>query len=845
MQCRQKVTNITSGVSFWLSHPCAKTSTGFRLLLLLTLALLSGLCGLLGAFAPFPVSAAAGRPTAFPSTLAPDSVRPGIVPTRNVLHVGGDANYPPLEYLEDGVPKGFNVDLIRALAKIEGVDVEITLGPWAEMRQKLERGDLDALLGVAYAPEREPFYDFSLPHTYIYFDLFTRDDPPIRGLQDLSGRTVAVQQGGLMEIYLQRSAQAGSVLAVTTPLEALQAVLNGQADAALLNRMQGLYLIRQHALSGLKRIESGLPEARYAFAVREGNASTLALLNDGLFLLENNGSLMQLRERWFGTYETRDLRTLVMPYLYTAGGLAGLLLISLGVLWLLRRRLQERTAALQHSEKRYRTLVENATEGILVIAGEGHIVFANPMAAEILGQPLATLPGTPIAPLIHPEDRPWVMQRYQARLRGENQPSRYTLRIITARGSLRWLLIHADFIHWEGQPAVLAMFSDITERQEAEAYVSEKVRQLAGLRTIDMAITSGNDVSQILQIILQQVRNLLHMDAAAIWLLNPETRYLHLAASQGFHHATLPQQRSLETQDYAHEAVLKRRALFHLDLGEAHAPNGSPSPRMEGGLLRAEDFHVYMVAPLIVKDVVKGVLEAYHRSPLHSPPDLSFFEALSTQAAVAIEHARLFQELQRANLQLSQAYDATIEGWAAALELRDGSLSGHSRRVAEWSVRLAQALGITGDALVHIRRGALLHDIGKMAIPDAILQKGEDLTPEEWDIMKRHPEYALQFLSSIEFLKPALDIPYYHHERWDGSGYPQGLGGEAIPLAARIFAVVDVWDALRSNRSYHLAWSEEQILNYLQQESGRQFDPHVVEAFIRLVRETQADTPSS
>ncbi|MCP4139511.1 MAG: HD domain-containing protein [Chloroflexi bacterium] len=192
-------------------------------------------------------------------------------------------------------------------------------------------------------------------------------------------------------------------------------------------------------------------------------------------------------------------------------------------------------------------------------------------------------------------------------------------------------------------------------------------------------------------------------------------------------------------------------------------------------------------------------------------------------------------DLERSNENLLLAYDATIEGWAQALELRDMETEGHSRRVVEITMALAKRQGFKGQELVNIQRGALLHDIGKMGIPDVILQKPGKLSSEEWEIMKLHPVYAFEWLSSIEYLRPALDIPYCHHEKWDGSGYPRGIKENAIPFAARIFAVADVYDALLSDRPYRKAWSEEKALDYIRAESGKYFDPEVVDAFFKLI----------
>jgi len=200
-------------------------------------------------------------------------------------------------------------------------------------------------------------------------------------------------------------------------------------------------------------------------------------------------------------------------------------------------------------------------------------------------------------------------------------------------------------------------------------------------------------------------------------------------------------------------------------------------------------------------------------------------------------YQKLIQErtkLQDANQQLLSAYEATIEGWSHVLDLRDRETEGHSQRVAELTVKLAQALNLNNEEIMHLHRGALLHDMGKIGIPDSILHKPDSLTDEEWTTMLKHPQLAYEMLYPIEYLRPALDIPYCHHEKWDGTGYPRGLKGEEIPLTARLFTVVDVWDALTSDRPYRKAWSQEQALDYIREQSGKHFDPQVVELFFKV-----------
>ena len=357
------------------------------------------------------------------------------------------------------------------------------------------------------------------------------------------------------------------------------------------------------------------------------------------------------------------------------------------------------------------------------------------------------------------------------------------------------------------------------------------VRQLDRLRAmheVDQAISSGTDLPTTLKILLEHVAAQLQVDAADVLLLDSGTLTLSPAAGRGFRAGVVETLPIRVGEGLAGRAALERRAV-HTD---------DPAEMREGLKLTAfparEGFVAYHAVPLIAKGQVVGVLEVFHRAPLTAGPDwLRLLEALAGQAAIAIENAQLFEGLQRSNLDLALAYDATIEGWSHALDLRDKETEGHTQRVTEMTVRLARAMGIGDAELVHVRRGALLHDIGKMGVPDSILLKPGPLTEEEWVLMRQHPLFAYDLLSPIAYLRPALDIPYCHHERWDGTGYPRGLKGEEIPLTARLFAVVDVWDALRSHRPYRGAWwPDEKVLEHIRSSAGTHFDPEVVEIFL-------------
>lgn len=356
-----------------------------------------------------------------------------------------------------------------------------------------------------------------------------------------------------------------------------------------------------------------------------------------------------------------------------------------------------------------------------------------------------------------------------------------------------------------------------------------RLEQLQSLHAIDRAITSNHNLEEILDILLEQTRARLGVDAADVLLLDPENQTLEFKTAQGFRAKGIERSRLRVGEGHAGIAALEKRVILISNLSE-------DGKFRRAGLLEDENLVSYCATPLIAKGEVKGVLEIFNKTPLEFDADwLNFLEMLASQAAIAVDNAELFSNLERTNSDLIMAYDATIEGWSRAMDLRDEETEGHTRRVTSLTVKLARATGINEADIIQIRRGALLHDIGKMGIPDSILLKPAKLTDEEWEIMRKHPQYAYEMLSPIAYLRPALDIPYCHHEKWDGTGYPRGLKGVEIPLAARLFAVVDVWDAVTSNRPYRPAWTEEQALEYVRGQSGSHFDPQAVELFLRMI----------
>ena len=368
------------------------------------------------------------------------------------------------------------------------------------------------------------------------------------------------------------------------------------------------------------------------------------------------------------------------------------------------------------------------------------------------------------------------------------------------------------------------------ENNRNQENVRKQLTRVSALHNIDIAINSSMDMHTTLNILLEHVTSQLKIDAADVVLYNFNSPNLEFAAGKGFYSTKRDSDTMNIGKSLAGKVVVERRMIYVNGITELTVPTEFAS------IWAAEGFCTYYGAPLIAKGKVVGVLEIFHRSKLEPDPEwMDYFKTLAGQAAIMIDNAKMFDGLQHSNIELRLAYDATIEGWSRAMDLRDKETEGHTQRVTEMSIRLAQAMQINNDQIIHIRRGSLLHDIGKMGVPDAILLKPGSLTEDEWVIMRKHPQFAYDMLLPIDYLFPALDIPYCHHEKWDGSGYPRGLVGKQIPMAARLFAVIDVWDALSSDRPYRNGWPKQKVEEYIREQSGHHFEPIIVERFFSSV----------
>ena len=359
-------------------------------------------------------------------------------------------------------------------------------------------------------------------------------------------------------------------------------------------------------------------------------------------------------------------------------------------------------------------------------------------------------------------------------------------------------------------------------------------KELSTLLKVGGTLASTLDLSEVLQIAIESAVDLIGLDTGAIYSIEGDRLYL------GATTPPLPERfpeglRLAHLEDHPHikQTVTTKAPVY---LRDAQAAPLSPAEKV---VVEARQLLSILFFPLLLQENAIGAFIVGTTTTMRefTQKEIDLCGILASQVSLAVANAQLYRKAQQALVDLTGAYDATLEGWSQVLDMRDHATDEHTHRVAELAVALARKLGLSDLELSHIRRGALLHDIGKMGIPDAILLKPGKFTPREWEVMKTHPELAYRVLSHIGYLAPALEIPYCHHEKWDGTGYPRQLKGTEIPLSARIFAVVDVFDALTSDRPYRKAWAKKDALAYIKEQSGKHFCPEAVRAFLELLEE--------
>jgi|GEM_PF-6001960 len=514
--------------------------------------------------------------------------------------------------------------------------------------------------------------------------------------------------------------------------------------------------------------------------------------------------------------------------------------------------------ALRENEENLKESQEIGKIGSWIYDLSGRIQWSEQMY-RLYGVPASTnIPDAEsFVALVHPDDRPAMLAWINA-IAAEERPGEIEYRVVLPDEAIRTLSGIGRLIYdAANKPVRIAgTAQDITKRKQQEAEILKNNREISLLYEASQQLSQSLDLQSIYLSFCSLISSNMACDTLYIAGFDCQTELIRAKfafmsgtpvdvsefppiplepVGSGIQSPVIRSGKSRMVNDYA-EALKKTQTNYYIDEdGVVLEPEAEPVP---GKFTQSGLF-----VPILLNNRVTGVVQIQsNEKSAYSLENLRIADALVSQIAVAENNAQLYEQSlneikarRQAEASLIQAYDATIAGWSQAMELRDKEIGGHALRVADLTLQIARALGVSEDMLVHIRRGAMLHDIGKLGVPDKILHKAGALTDEELVIMNKHPEFAYEMLSPIEYLRPAVDIPYCHHEKWDGSGYPRGLKGQDIPLDARIFALVDVYDALTSDRPYRAAWSHERALAFIRDQSGKQFDPHITPMFIELL----------
>ncbi|MBA4399287.1 MAG: hypothetical protein C0396_05400 [Anaerolinea sp.] len=496
------------------------------------------------------------------------------------------------------------------------------------------------------------------------------------------------------------------------------------------------------------------------------------------------------------------------------------------------------------AERQFREALQNLSLAAVILDPNGRIVFCNDHIVSISGWQHKELIGHSWCARFVPEEQQAECRReiVEAARSGRITAHEDTL-FLLRNGKTRTFTWSNTLLYSPDEivTGIVRIGEDVTERRKAESLLRDSLREtrlhlsrLTALRNIDTTITSNMDTVAKLDSVLITIQESLNVDGVDILQIDQDKKSLVPIAAKGLSTDFLEEQPLIISDPVLTKLLENNEPLILVSPSKAELPIWTKS-RLRGS--RWIEF--YGAAPMISSSRLIGVLEVFGRQPIEIDDGwLEHYNSMALQATITLENDKMIQGIQHANHELVQAYEGTLIGWARALELRDKETRGHSERMMDLTMRLGRRLGMDAHDLEVIARGVLLHDIGKMGVPDYILHKPGPLTDEEWVVMHQHPQFAFNLLKNIPYLEGALEVAFCHHEHWDGKGYPRGLKGKDIPFSARIFAIIDVWDALTHDRPYRPAWPEEEALNYIHSRANTQFDPRVVDAFIKMQQES-------
>ncbi|MCB2288665.1 transporter substrate-binding domain-containing protein [Clostridium sp. CS001] len=772
-------------------------------------------------------------------------------PLGRTIIIGDDKDYPPYSFIDEkGNPAGFNVELAKAAAKAMGINVIIKLGEWSEIKEELENGTIDAISGMFYSEEREKIYSFTTKHTITSGDVFTRKDTIIKDIRELKGKTVVVQTGDIVGEFLKKQNLNINFIEVPTVDEALSLVSIKKYDYAAVLKITGHYLIKKEKYSNIKSNEFGINPNGYCFAVKEGNNDLLFTLNGGLQILKATGEFDKIYNKWLGVYESRTLFQVLIDYIWLIAIV--IVTILLLILWTstLKIKVDSRTRELlklndalkesqeeliasneeieasfnelsaaeeelrtqfqqliesednlKKSEERNKAIVAAIPDVIFIVDGNGVFKDCQTNDDSILIMPKHEFIGKTLWEVLPPKIAETGFEKIKLALKNNSLES-FEYDIDTPVGTKYFELRIVRCRKNE----IIAISRDVTLK-----YISE--RELEFLSYHDQLTGLYNR-----RFFEEELKRLDNKENLPLTIFMADVNGLKLV-NDSFGHAT-------------GDELLKRIAMVIL---KGCGDNGTVS-RIGG-----DEFVILLpkVDTIKAEEIFKCI------SALASEEEVS-----SIKLSVSIGYETKYNDGEDIFGVLKKAEDfmykkklfespsmrgKTIGAIINTLYEKNKREEQHSHRVSEYCSYLGKAMKLPDGEVQELKTAGLLHDIGKIAIDDNILNKPGKLSEAEWEELRRHPEISYRILSSVNDMSEIADYVLSHHERWDGNGYPKGLKGTEIPIKSRIIGVVDAYDAITSERSYRGALSKEFAIEELIKNSGTQFDAEIVKIFIEKV----------
>lgn len=772
-------------------------------------------------------------------------------PEKPVLIIGDDINYPPYSFRDaSGRPAGFNIDLARAVAAAMGYDVEFRLDEWDKTRAALEAGEIDAIAGMFYSAQRQETYSFTARHSVTNGDIFTRNDIAIDQIEALRDQTVVVQRGDIVAEYLAQLDLNITLIEVATVNEALKLVAEGRYDYAAVLKLPGLYSIKQQGLKDLRAQNLVLTPNDYCMAVAKDNETMLVTLNSGLQIIKATGEYDQIYERWLGVYEEKTVFSLIEEYRWPIAIVLMVIMMLGAINLLLNRMVAIRTKTLNEMNTRLQANQEQLEE-------------ANTQLEAKMNE-LITLEASA-------REQYNLLRASQAQLQHSEEKNRSIVQalpdiVFTFNEEGRYLDCQASDETYQADVKARYLGKYLSEVFPADiaAEVLSKISTAIATRQLQTFEYERLINEQRLIFEMRLVRN---------------NRHEVIGITRNITAAKLSRER-IEYLSYHDQLTgLYNRHFFEDELLRLDKPDNLPLCLMMAdvnGLKLINDTFGHGIGDQLLSRVALVLQEACGQQGTIARMGGDEFVILVPHCNVT-ETKRLVERIQKlSGREKVGSIDLSISlGWGiktAAHEdvqevlkraetkmykqkLFEGpSIRGntihaiittlneknkreelHSHRVSSLCRQFAMALNFSDQEIQEFESVGLLHDIGKIAIDEAILNKPGKLTDAEYEEMKRHPEIGYRILSTVNDMAEMAEVVLNHHERWDGKGYPRGLKGERIPLQSRMIAIADTYDAITSDRSYRNKRTDLQACEEIRKNAGSQFDPQLVEPFIKVV----------